>query len=816
MNKRVPAFLRRLSLIALLLILSGKMYATHIFGADLFYTHVADSTYTVTLVIYGDCSSAVFGTLSSSVPEIDVYNGDDYYQELDLTIQDPVSGVEVTPVCAGEADSTSCTDPSYTIPGITKFVFSGDVTLTGTSPVWRFQFNGVLVASSAGRSSSITNISSPGTSIIQLVDTLNNTMAANSSAVYTTIPTPFFCLDIPANFNPGAVDPNGDSLAFYLVDGQDAAVYGPVTYIPPYTAEAPLAASPGTFSFSGLTGQLSFTPNMIQRSLVVYNVEEYRAGVLVGTTQREMSCVVLGACTNVPPVGAISSATGGTLVDSTKLQVCSTSGAFTFHIDPVNTDSNTITITSAGLPAGATYTITNNNTVSPTSIFSWNTTGVVPGNYTFFITFQDNGCPLSSKQTIAYTIAVLPLPSVSFTKVSNTCTGKAIVNITPGGGTPYIITLLQGGATVQTFSAVTAAITDSLLPGTYTIHSINADSCTADTTVSFTVPQPITLVSTNTVNATCEGFADGAVTINITNGTPPYSYSQNGTSSVTTNNFTGLLPGNYAYVITDANGCIVDTSVTLTGYPHIILGNLTHTDPSCYGFANGTISFSASGGVAPLAYDINGTGPHPTRIFDSLVAGTYVIHITDSKGCTKDTAVDIHQSDSLQVSYTVTPNDCEGNLAGSIIVSVSGGTLPYTYTWSNGASPTTPSITNVDNGTYSVLISDADKCTGTVTASIVYDDCCKPFIPSAFTPNDDGNNDQFHIRFKGDIKLLEFSVYNRFGQQVFTTTDPAKGWDGTFAGNKQDLGTYFYFVKLICGNSGVHVLDLEGDVLLIR
>jgi len=816
MNKRVPAFLRRLSLIAMLLIFSGKMYATHIFGADLFYTYVADSTYTVTLVIYGDCSSAVFSTLSSSVPEIDVYNGDDEFTSINLDIQDPISGVEVTPVCAGKADSTTCTDPSYTIPGITKFVYKGNVTLTGTSSVWRFQFSGVLISSSAGRSSSITNIESPGTSIIQLVDTLNNTTGTNSSAVYTTIPTPFFCLDIPANFNPGAVDPNSDSLAFYLVDGQDAAVGGPVTYISPYTAEAPLATSAGTFSFNGFTGQLSFTPNMIQRSLVVYNVEEYRAGVLVGTTQREMSCVVLGACTNVPPVGAITSATSGTLVDSTKLEVCSTSGPFTFHINPINTDSNTITITYAGLPAGATYTITNNNTLSPTSVFSWNTTGIVPGNYTFFITFQDNGCPLSSTQTIAYTIAVLPLPSVSFTQVSNTCTGKAIVSIAPGGGTPYTISLLQDGTTLQTFTAATAAITDSLAPGTYTIHSVNADSCTTDTTVTFTVPPPMAIVAADTINATCEGFADGAVTLHVTNGTPPYSYSQNGAPSITTNNFTGLLPNTYSYIITDNNGCVVDTSVTLTGYPHIILGNLSHTDPTCYGFANGSISFSASGGVAPLIYDINGTGPHPTGIFDSLGAGTYIIHITDSKGCTKDTAVDIHQADSLGVSYAVTPNDCEGNISGSVTVNVTGGTPPYVYTWSNGASPTTPALTDLTNGTYSVLISDADNCSSTVTANVIYDDCCKPFVPSAFTPNDDGKNDVFRMRFKGDIQLLEFSVYNRFGQQVFTTKDPDKGWDGTFAGNKQDLGTYFYYVKLICGNSGKNKLELKGDVLLIR
>src|SRR6202012_3327084 len=105
------------------------------------------------------------------------------------------------------------------------------------------------------------------------------------------------------------------------------------------------------------------------------------------------------------------------------------------------------------------------------------------------------------------------------------------------------------------------------------------------------------------------------------------------------------------------------------------------------------------------------------------------------------------------------------------------------------------------------------------TTQVTYDDCCSPFIPDAFTPNNDGNNDIFKILFKGDMKIIVFSVYNRFGQVVFNlanTADLNQGWDGKLYGTPAEMGTYYYFAKLICGNKGDHIIELKGDVTLIR
>ena len=316
-----------LTVIALFLTLNAS--ATHIYGGDFFYTWVSGNTYTISLVIYGDCSGSAFPFLTGATPQVEIYNGSTSITTITLSQQG--SAVEVTPVCPSQLGNTTCSNPSNTIPGIKKFTYSANYTLSGTSANWRFLFNGTMGSTtSAGRSTSITNavVGTSAGSIMQLQATLNNTVGNNSSPVYTTIPTPFFCINKAANYNPGAVDANGDALSYSLVAGLEPG--GTVTYVSPHTATAPLAASTGTFSFSSATGQLAFTPNLVQRSLVVNQVTETRGSTVVGTSMREMTFVVLNNCNNRPPGGFISNTSGGTLSNNnTTVTACNFCGYYT-------------------------------------------------------------------------------------------------------------------------------------------------------------------------------------------------------------------------------------------------------------------------------------------------------------------------------------------------------------------------------------------------------------------------------------------------------------------------------------------------------
>jgi gliding motility-associated-like protein len=695
--------------ILLLLLSTVGSFASHIVGVDLYYTWVSGNTYKITLVAYGDCgpaSSSAFSSLPSAVPKICIYNGDTYVSSINLAIQPPNFGVEITPVCPADINNTQCTNPSFSIPGIKKFVYSGTYTVPTTSTQWRFVFYGYMGASAggAGRAAAITNITS-GT-VIELVDTLNNTVGHNSNPVLSVVPTPFFCLNNNDNYNPGAIDDDIDSLSFALVAARggplpappatlaDCINTGGPTYVAPYTATSPLAAS--SFSFDSHTGQISFFPNALQRSLVVYNVREYRNGVVVGTSQREMTFLVL-TCTNPGPSAPMVGATNGTVVDSTHFSICRNTGTYNIDISATEaTTTNLITANVAGLPAGAVATITDNGTENPHVNIAW-TSAVAVGSYVFYVTYTDNNCPLASTQTLAYTITVLPSPTVAVALVSAaTCLQKAYVNITPGGsGVPWSVLVSRPPAdTFQTFSPVTTVMGDSLVPDNYTVTvRSGTNGCMAS--VPLTIAAPPALVITGTfTNPTYCGVNDGTITVSgLTAGTVNViTFYKNGVlqpavtvtaSTSGTATITGLGAGNYSNIIATYGNCVSGgIGPFVLVYPPLPAVTATFTNPTYCGHNDGTIKlyhlhpgfadtikFYRDGVLQPSVYLT--VAADSTVTITGLYAGVYT-NITVNYGpCTSTPIGPVTLVNPTPPTPTVTftnPSYC-GHLDGSITIS---------------------------------------------------------------------------------------------------------------------------------------------------
>lgn len=666
----------------LLCLFTGKIYATHIFGMDLYYTHVSGLTYNVNLVVYGDCAGSAFFTLSGASPVIDIYNGGTYINSVNLSIQPPAAGLEVTPVCASRASGTTCINPSYTIPGVKKFVYSANVTLSSTSTVWRFLFNGRMGGTStAGRSTSITNISI-GTSgaPIQLVDTLNNSGADNSSAVYTSIPTPFYCINNTSNFNPAAVDPEGDVLDFSLVPGMDASTSSSVPYVWPYSATAPLAASSGSFSFSSTTGQISFYPNVVQRSLVVYNVRETRGGVLRGTSQREMTVVVLSPCTNTPPVASISSPSAGSVTGGTNLSICSNADSFYFNINPTDADGDTIAMSISGLPSGATFGISNNNTRSPSGRFAWNTRRAAPGIHTFYITLLDNGCPTTSNQTIAFTVTILPAPTgAGIILTGASCTRQARVHFTGSGTGPLAINVLSGTTSVRVYTGVTSTVSDSLPAGNYTVRFYDPTGCTFDTSLNIVPPAPVSF-SISSTGTICPGTATGTITVAGASDGLVYSYSLDTAAYGSSGVYTGVSEGRHTVHVRDSRGCRHDTVITIRP-PAPILANIGIRNPDCNGVHNGSITVTAYNSIAPYTYALNSGSFVSIGSFGGLASGRDTLHIRNAVGCQLDTIITLVDSITLGGTVYLTPIMCYGGDATAIMNAIGGFGGPYTYSY---------------------------------------------------------------------------------------------------------------------------------------
>jgi gliding motility-associated-like protein len=113
------------------------------------------------------------------------------------------------------------------------------------------------------------------------------------------------------------------------------------------------------------------------------------------------------------------------------------------------------------------------------------------------------------------------------------------------------------------------------------------------------------------------------------------------------------------------------------------------------------------------------------------------------------------------------------------------------YQWNTGQ--TTSSIAVIDPGTYTLQVTDSNGCVGSESVTIKDSTCPQyVFLPSAFTPNNDGHNDLFRPKFAGAASIYKFAVYDRWGRRVFETNDPGTGWDGTTGGVEQPMGMYVW------------------------
>jgi gliding motility-associated-like protein len=493
------AMMRKLCLFLIfILAINPAARSTHIYGGELLYEHISGNLYRMKLYLYGDCGTPnpqYLTDLMSSTAQVQIYDEATGTQEamMYLPVDAGLSDIDVTPVCPAYINQTKCVSLSGSIPGIKRYVFHDTITLSHVSDQWRFTFTGFFSGSGgqAGRTNSITNLDfSTGSLIMYLVARLNNTTAPNSSPIYNTVPTPFYCINVLQQYNQGATDPNNDSLTFQLVPALTDNF--PVGYLSPYTPTNPMSAS--LFSFDNINGQMTFQPDVLQRPLIVNEVREYKNGVFVGSSMREMTFIILDNCQNQAPDGDLfttgTGLTGGINQGNNVINVCTGTPLVSFSWLPVDPNAgDSVTLTTFNLPPGANLTINNNNTPTPSADFSWDLTGVPNGIYTFYVNYRDNGCPLNTNQTLAYTIQIANPYSITAHTISPTnCAHQAGVQInTSGGVLPRTITISNGSGIIKTLTDTSGTIMDSLYAGTYTLNVYsNYFSCSASTVITVT------------------------------------------------------------------------------------------------------------------------------------------------------------------------------------------------------------------------------------------------------------------------------------------------------------------------------------------
>ncbi len=339
--------------------------------------------------------------------------------------------------------------------------------------------------------------------------------------------------------------------------------------------------------------------------------------------------------------------------------------------------------------------------------YSWSTapvqtnqtaTGLCSGAYTVTVT-DANGCTGGNSVTITEPAALSGNVTVTGTTCDHTCDGSATA--APSGGTgAYTYKWLPGG---QISSSI-----NNLCGGKDTLILRDANGCTDTDIVTIPVPAPLS-PGASTSPSNCN-VSDGAISLAPTGGTGPYNYVWTPPVS-TSNNATGLSAGIYTVQVTDSKGCDSTFSILLNSTGGVSsFKNVTFNEP-CFGETVGYIDVTPSGGTPPYVYFWNNL-PVPagqgTDSIYNLAAGSYTLQVTDAGGCVQFDTVSVTQPAALANNAVVTGANCSGVCNGSISVTSSGGTSPYTYSWSNSA--TTASITGLCPGNYTDTLTDANGC----------------------------------------------------------------------------------------------------------
>ncbi|MES2592744.1 MAG: PKD domain-containing protein [Bacteroidota bacterium] len=616
---------------------------------------------------------------------------------------------------------------------------------------------------------------------------LDSCTVFNNNPAFTLFPPIFLCVGQPFTFDHSATDANGDSLvySFYTPFNGETGVgpldptfpsgntiaFTPIVWLPGYSANNPLG---GTIYLNASTGLLTGTPNTVGKFIVGVKVADYRKGVYISQTLRDFQFTVVN-CPSPPPAvagnditvnqGCVGQITASGFIPSSVTWKSIYPGALGAYNNYLSCTSGCLTPTAsqlAGAPpyidfeiCGASSSCLSTNTCdvvrvtfkpalavtiappnpiicggqssititangsggTPPYSYLWNNVNpsqsIIVGNGTYTVKLSDiSGCPP------AYSTVTVSSYSVAVT--ANAGTDKTVCKQSPIATLNGTVTAALGGIWSGgggTFSPNTTTLSGvSYTPSAAELAAGFVD-ITLTTTGNGICPAASDIVRINYVNFTgtvsitqtpisCFGGNDGKATVNVTGGSSPYTYSWNTSpaqSSVTAINL-GL--GTYSVIIKNSIGCTTPGSVTFI-QPTPIALNSSITNVLCSSGNNGSISITPTGGTGPYTY-LWQPGNQTTSSINNQIAGSYTVTVTDSKLCTITSPYTITQPTTMAISFSKSDVSCFNGNNGTATPTISGGTSPYTYNWSQGA--TSPNATGLQAGSYTLTVTDNLGC----------------------------------------------------------------------------------------------------------
>ncbi|MFN0013635.1 MAG: gliding motility-associated C-terminal domain-containing protein [Saprospiraceae bacterium] len=367
---------------------------------------------------------------------------------------------------------------------------------------------------------------------------------------------------------------------------------------------------------------------------------------------------------------------------------------------------------------------------------------------------------------------------------------------------------------------------NNLPPAIYTVTARTAQGCTGSASAMVTEPPPLTL-ALGVQPLVCNNDSNGVVQALPQGGTPGYTFVWN--TGAASGSLVGLGPGLYAVTVSDKNGCTAADSTALS-QPNSPLISVETREPLCFEYRNGWAQLTVTGGTGPYRYSLDGQTFTGSGTFFGLAASTYAARVMDGLGCITTTTFVLNQPAPIIVQADP---DVTITLGDSVLLTAdafnTAGAAKYFWRGAQvdeltcvnppecSAVWASPQYTN----TYTVLVTDSNGCTGSVSVRVVVEKPRGVYVPTGFSPNSDGNNDRLIVHGKGDQirRVRVFRVFDRWGELVyedfdFAANDALRGWDGTFRGQLCQSGVYIWYAE-------VEYLDgfsqtVQGDTALVR
>jgi gliding motility-associated-like protein len=387
--------------------------------------------------------------------------------------------------------------------------------------------------------------------------------------------------------------------------------------------------------------------------------------------------------------------------------------------------------------------------------------------------------------------------------------GSIISNFT-GGSLPY--RFLWNDLSKQTTSNA-----NNLNAGKYQLVIFDAYNCKDSMSKDVYQPSKLSLNITATDSVNCFGGSDGSAKVNVTGGTPNYSYVWNDQNQQISSQASNLKKGTYKVIVSDYYACKDSISTNIEEPSKVKVNTSNIMNITCFGYDDGSALANANGGTGLIKYEWNTSPKQSNPLAINLTKGTHKITVIDVYGCSDSATINITEPEKIIPTIEggrIAVRDISHNLSSSVTP-----LQTYTYQWKPssvfGNSTNQSSINGVFQSTTLVTLraTDNDGCYGEDTATITV---LMPFIlqmPNAFSPNNDGINDVFKISDYFDVEQLE--IYNRWGELLFKGDAKNPTWDGKFNNTVVPIGSYLFMVKAKLKNSS-YSFEHQGTVTVIK